>query len=457
MFLFVFSIILQGVISLYILRKMMCIKMKRYCLLFFVLLHPFFVMYAVFFVETTNIFLIFCELVCYILFWRIVVDKNINVSLFYTLFALCLTFYVKECVIKFILNGVFDFHQVLVNTVIGYVSVIFIYYLLIKCITSQPDYFIISEQVDELYQTKASLTSEVQVWGIDMIKAQQRLIIIFNIVMLCCYSYSNYIWLIADKRNVHFSCTIICCVLLFVLLLLLIRVKSREWEVQELISYKNNLVSGLTTYTEEVERAYESVRAFHHDFTNILLSMQEIITTKEVAEIREMYAEILKKCHIGFIERRQEVAKLSRIKILEVKSVISAKILRAESHNISIKLEISEVIEHLQVDKLDIVRLLGIMLDNAIDEVQALGAQQLVVRLAIFDKDNSRYLVVENNMRQERLPTHLIFKRGYSTKGCTRGHGLANLENIVASYPWVSYHIQAKNYKYRIEIEMRKK
>ena len=116
MFLFVFSIILQGVISLYILRKMMWIKMKRYCLLFFVLLHPFFVMYAVFFVETTNIFLILCGLGCYILFWRIVVDKNINVRLFYTLFALCLTFYVKECVIKFILNGVFDFHQVLVNT-----------------------------------------------------------------------------------------------------------------------------------------------------------------------------------------------------------------------------------------------------------------------------------------------------------------------------------------------------
>ncbi|MDN6030764.1 MAG: GHKL domain-containing protein [Lactococcus plantarum] len=222
------------------------------------------------------------------------------------------------------------------------------------------------------------------------------------------------------------------------------------------MNYKNDLVSGLAIYTKEVEGASESARAFYHDFTNILLSMQETISTKEVGEIRKMYAEILKKCHIGFMARRQEVGKLSHIKVLEVKSVIAAKILRAERHRISIELEIPQVITHLQVDNVDVVRLLGIMLDNAIDEVQALGSAQPVVRLAIFDKDNSRYFVVENEMRQEKLPTHLIFERGYSTKGCTRGYGLANLEKIVASYPWVSYHIQAKNYKYRIELEMRR-
>lgn len=58
-------------------------------------------------------------------------------------------------------------------------------------------------------------------------------------------------------------------------------------------------------------------------------------------------------------------------------------------------------------------------------------------------------------MVQEKLPTRLIFKDGYSTKGKERGHGLANLETILASYPRVNYHIQAKHYQFRIELEMK--
>ena len=454
-FLFVFSILLQSVVSLYILNKMMYLKMKHYCLLLFVLGHPFFVMHVVLLLKTPNILLILCELICYMLFWWAIVDKNIGVSLFYVLFALSLSFYVKEFVSSLMLNSIFTSQQATIITLIGYVSVIPICYLIVRYKNITPRHFIICEQLVEEKQKAAGVSDTVQGQGRDLAQAQHHLMIICNIVMLCCYSCSTYIELISDARNVHFGCTIMICMLLFILIVCMMRVNYREWEMQELINRKDDLVSGLGVYTKEVESASESARAFYHDFTNILLSMQETISTKEVGEIRSMYAEILKKCHIGFVAHKQEVGKLSHIKVLEVKSVITAKILRAESHNISLELEIPQVIAHLQVDNLDIVRLLGIMLDNAIDEVKTLGIAQPVVRLAIFDKDNSRYFVVENEMRQERLPTHLIFDRGYSTKGCKRGHGLANLEKIVASYPWVSYHIQAKNYKYRIELEMR--
>lgn len=433
----------------------MYLKMKHYCLLFFVLGHPFFVLGAVFLLKTPNLLLILCELICYMLFWWAIVDKNIGVSLFYVLFALSLSFYVKEFVSSFMLNGIFTFQQATTTTLIGYISVIPICLLMVKYTKITPRQFIICEQLVEEYQKAVGLSDTVQGQRRDLAKTQHHVMIICNIVMLCCYSYSTYIGLISDRRNVHFGCTIMICMLLFILIVFMMRVNYREWEVQELINRKDDLVSGLAIYTKEVETASESARAVYHDFTNILLSMQETISTKEVGEIRSMYVEILKKCHIGFMEHKQEVGKLSHIKVLEVKSVITAKILQAESHNISMELEIPQVIAHLQIDNLDIVRLLGIMLDNAIDEVKTLGTTQPVVRLAIFDKGNSRYFVVENEMRQERLPTHLIFDRGYSTKGCKRGHGLANLEKIVASYPWVSYHIQAKNHKYRIELEMR--
>lgn len=93
-------------------------------------------------------------------------------------------------------------------------------------------------------------------------------------------------------------------------------------------------------------------------------------------------------------------------------------------------------------------------MDNAIDAAVETEGDKAVVKVAIFNKGLARYYVVENDMVQEKLPTHLIFEEGYSTKGAHRGYGLANLDAIISNYPRVSYRIQAKNYKFRIELEM---
>lgn len=455
-FLLIFSILLQSMMSLCILRKMMFLNLKQYDLLLFVLLHPVFVIHMIFLLKMANVFLILGELLVYVLFVVNVVDKNDGVSLFYSIFTLTFTYIVQEFVARLIMHGVFSINYNMIAIIIGYVSAIPIYCFIAKCMSITPCQLIITQQVVDRYQTEIPMFDSEIVQENDIKKEQHRLIIFFNIVMLSCYSYSNYANFTSYDQKVKVNGIVLSCILLVIFILYVVKVKYKEWENQTLINYKHYLVLGLTTYIQEVEQAYQSVRAFHHDFTNILLSMQETISTKEVGEIRKMYAEILKHRHIIFVEHKQEVAKLSNVKILEIKSVIAAKILQADLHGISIELEISEEIEHVPVDKIYIVRLLGIMLDNAIDEVLALDSVKPVIRLAIFDKDRSKYFVVENNMRQEKLPTHLILERGYSTKGSARGHGLANLEMIVTNYPWVSYHIQAKYYRYRIELEMRR-
>lgn len=452
---FVFSILLQNVTALYILKKMVCLKIKQYHFLLFSLVYPFIVVIVIFLVELTTMMFILCELLMCLLVLLVAFNQNVGVSLFYTVFTLSYTFYIKEFVASFIMKGIFGIHQDMVATVIGYASAILIYYLLKKYMAITPGQFIISEQVSDKHQSEMITLDKSVVQARDFEKEQHRLIIVSNIVMLCCYMFCNYVTLTKYNHELNVNGFVFSCILLFIFILYLMHVKFREWENQELLRCKHYLILGLTTYIQEVEKAYQSVRAFHHDFTNILLSMQETISTKEVGEIRKMYAEILEQRHIIFVEQRQEIAKLKNVKILEIKSVIAAKILQADMHDISVELEITEVLSEVAVDKLDMVRLLGIMLDNAIDEALELAGTKPVVRLAIFDKGESKYFVVENSMRQEKLPTHLILERGYSTKGNTRGHGLANLETIVSNYPWVSYHIQAKNYRYRIELEMR--
>ena len=56
------------------------------------------------------------------------------------------------------------------------------------------------------------------------------------------------------------------------------------------------------------------------------------------------------------------------------------------------------------------------MLDNAIDAAVETEGKQPIVKVAIFNKGTARYYIVENDMVHEKLPTHLIFEDGYSTK-----------------------------------------
>ena len=387
------------------------------------------------------------------LWW--ILEKDVTRSLFYAIFILSFTYFVKLFVSTFIVGDLLGIDHIVFEIVLSYFCVVPSYYLLLKYMTIRPSHLLISEQTIDMQQVAYMVPKTLSERERNIEKEQHHLIVLSNSMMLCFYLYSNVVRVTTDGNQDNDKYMIFTYVFLFIFMLYAINVKYKEWENQKLLRYKDYLVSGLTSYTQEVDKAYQSVRAFHHDFTNILLSMRETIATQEISEIRKTYADILEKSHIILAENRQEVAKLANIKILEVKSVISAKILQADMQGINIELELPERVDTLRVDKLDIVRLLGIMLDNAIDEMTELEMDKPTIKLAIFNKGLSRYYVVENRMRQEKLSTKLLLSEGYSTRSKHRGYGLTSLDAIVATYPWVSYHIQAKSYTYRIELEMR--
>ena len=397
-------------------------------------------------------FLKLCFMVAF-LWW--ILEKDVTRSLFYTIFTLSFTYFIKLFVSTFIVDDLLRIDHIGFEIVISYYCVIPSYYLLLRYMTIRPSHLLISEQTTDIQQVVYMVAGTLSERERNIEKEQHHLIVLSNTMMLCFYLYSNVVRVTTDGNHGNDKYMIFTYVFLLIFMLYAINVKYKEWENQKLLRYKDYLVSGLTTYTQEVDKAYQSVRAFHHDFTNILLSMRETIATQEIGEIRKTYTDILEKSNIILAENRQEVAKLANIEILEVKSVISAKILQADMQGINIELEVPERVDTLRVDKLDIVRLLGIMLDNAIDETTELEMDKPTIKLAIFNKGVSRYYVVENRMRQEKLPTKLLLSEGYSTKSKHRGSGLTSLDAIVATYPWASYHIQAKRYTYRIELEMR--
>ena len=51
----------------------------------------------------------------------------------------------------------------------------------------------------------------------------------------------------------------------------------------------------------------------------------------------------------------------------EIKGLLSAKVIRAQELGIDVVIDVTEIIDNIDMDRVDLVRSLGILLDNAID------------------------------------------------------------------------------------------
>ena len=112
------------------------------------------------------------------------------------------------------------------------------------------------------------------------------------------------------------------------------------------------------------------------------------------------------------------------------------KLMVAQNLDIDTTFEADGEIAHIPVDSVALVRMLGIILDNAIEELETLGQGKLLV--ACFKTEESVTFVVQNTCRPNIPQLHQLEQAGFSTKGEGRGLGLSNLAEITNSYPEIA-------------------
>ena len=89
-----------------------------------------------------------------------------------------------------------------------------------------------------------------------------------------------------------------------------------------------------------------------------------------------------------------DFTRLSLIKDTAIKSILSAKIIDAESKNIDISIEVTSRIDNFPIKTLDLVVILSVLLDNAIEA--SLFAKQPQIIIAILEENNQMLIVMIN-------------------------------------------------------------
>ncbi|WP_261828817.1 GHKL domain-containing protein [Inconstantimicrobium mannanitabidum] len=129
------------------------------------------------------------------------------------------------------------------------------------------------------------------------------------------------------------------------------------------------------------------------------------------------------------MSKDKHLALLKYIKIIPLKALVSSKLIYAQSKGIETKIELIENIEKINIKTIDICRIIGILLDNAIEA--SLLCEKKLVHFAIVKNNNMTIFIINNSCINNIPPIYKLYEDNYSTKGKNHGIGLKTIRNII--------------------------
>lgn len=190
----------------------------------------------------------------------------------------------------------------------------------------------------------------------------------------------------------------------------------------------------LRKYTQEVENLYNSVRGFRHDYLNILYSLKNYIDTDDIKGLRTYYYTNITPLSESLTASSSAIDRLANLKIPELKSIIYIKILEADKLNIKVNLEANWPIQHIDMKMIDLTRIIGIFIDNALEAVKDLEKQDRHINIAFISDEDNVIIIISNSTSETGISLSSLKLQGESTKGKNRGTGLYNVSEILSNY-----------------------
>ena len=219
---------------------------------------------------------------------------------------------------------------------------------------------------------------------------------------------------------------VMCCLLLAMRRSYLeqIQTESKQKAMQDL--------QDLQDYTRNLEAMYNGLRSFKHDYVNILLSLSGYIEDGDMDRLKDFFESKIFPTKNLITGGDYKLNQFSNIGVLEIKSLLSAKMIYAHESGIDITIDIPDKVESFLIDTVDLARILGIFLDNAVEAT--LETEQPQIGLNIIQNKTGVSIIISNRFLDNGVMLHKLKQKGFSTKIGHQGIGLWNAQKIISSY-----------------------
>lgn len=199
------------------------------------------------------------------------------------------------------------------------------------------------------------------------------------------------------------------------------------------------------------------MRRFKPDYQNMLRSLELSLKNDQASAALAS----LKKYSDDILEREElwQFKDVDRIADLQLQSLVIAKLQELRRWQIRYVFEARQMIEvPAGIDVYDLIRIIGIAFDNAIEEsisYQASGRVPAVEIMFYREQENSLEFTIKNKLRDQQKADLPVFSQAnFTSKRGHAGLGLSNVQELQKKYAnlFVEYRIEGDKFIFTLTI-----
>ena len=229
----------------------------------------------------------------------------------------------------------------------------------------------------------------------------------FVIFILICYNYIVIITLDNITYLVSQWVSIVVPILFIIQLVFAGLILGISRQIRK-ASVDKKTTETLFFYTKQLEDSQRSLRQFKHDYQNILISME--------AEKSKAWL----------------FNDLDNVSDPEIKSIVISKLDTCFTNSLPVSFECRQPLREIQgINKFDLIRLLGIAFDNAIEASENFTAPE--IKVLLLNTDVGFEFEIRNKVAST-FDTTKLQQAGVTTKEGHAGLGLASAQAIISNY-----------------------
>ena len=181
-------------------------------------------------------------------------------------------------------------------------------------------------------------------------------------------------------------------------------------------------------YNKTLHILHDSVRGFKHDFDNIVTTIGGYIKTNDMKGLEKYYSQLEEDCE-----------KVNNLYILNpdiinnpgIYNLLTTKYSEAVEKGIKVNLTFLLDLNNLHMKIYEFARMLGILLDNAIESASESDEKVLNIVFRNDSKNNRNIVLIENTYKDKNVNIDEIFNKGVTGKENHTGLGLWEVKQIL--------------------------
>ena len=207
-------------------------------------------------------------------------------------------------------------------------------------------------------------------------------------------------------------------------------------KIMKLVTTTQKLESA-EEYNKTLHILHDSVRGFKHDFDNIVTTIGGYVKTNDMDGLKKYYSQLEEDCQ-----------KVNNLYLLNpdiinnpgIYNLLAAKYNEAIEKNIKVNITFLLDLNNLHMKIYEFTRMLGILLDNAIEAASECDKKVLNISFRNDAKNNVNIIQIENTYLDKDVDIDHIFNKGITGKENHTGLGLWEVREILKKNNNINLH-----------------